>query len=226
MGPGGAGGYSVGKAFSYAFTKFGKHWAPLVLVTLVLLVGSAIVQGIQRVVVPAPDSGDGLGAAGFFGLAMILSLLFSALSWAVQLIVQSVIVKGSLDVTRGRPLDLGSATSGINWGQVIIASLIIGAMTFVGLLLCVLPGIAVLFFTFFTLFFVIDRGQDAVTALKSSFTMVKSNAGVLLLFFIAQFALLLAGLCLFFVGLLVAIPVVVLAQAYTFRMLNGEQVMA
>jgi uncharacterized membrane protein len=229
MGPGGPGGYSVGKAFSYAFTKFGKHWAPLVLVTLVLLVGSAIVQGIQRVVVPAPDSADGLSdglSGGFFGVAMILSLLFSAISWAVQLIVQSVIVKGSLDVTRGRPLDLGSATSGINWGQVIIASLIIGVMTFVGLLLCILPGIAVIFFTFFTLFFVIDRGQDAVTAIKSSFTMVKGNAGVLLLFFLAQFALLIAGLCLFFVGLLVAIPVVVLAQAYTFRVLNGEQVVA
>jgi uncharacterized membrane protein len=225
MGPGGAGGYSVGNAFSYAFSQFGRHWAPLVLVTVVLLIGGAIVQGIQRIVVPGADSGDGL-SGGFFGAAVILSLLFSAISWVVQLIVQSVIVKGSLDVTRGRPLDLGSATSGINWGQVIIASLIIGVMTFVGLLLCILPGIAVIFFTFFTLFFVIDRGEDAVTAIKSSFTMVKNNAGVLLLFFLAQFALLIVGLCLFLVGLLVAIPVVVLAQAYTFRTLNGEQVTA
>jgi len=212
----------VGGAFSYGFGKFGKHWAPLVLVTVVLLLGSAAVQGIQRAVLP--DTGaDGL-SGGFFGVAMILSLLFSALSWVVQLIVQAVIVKGSLDVTRGRPLDIGSATSGINWGQVIIASLIIGAMTFVGLLLCIIPGIAVIFFTFFTLFFIIDRGEDAVAAIKSSFTMVKSNAGVLILFFLAQIALLIAGACLFFVGLLVAIPVVVLAQAYTFRVLSGEQV--
>ena len=224
MGPGGAGGYSVGSAFGWAFSKFGRHWAPLVLVTVVLIVGSGIVQGIQRAVVPAPDS-DGL-SGGFFGVAMILSLLFSAASWVVQLIVQSVIVKGSLDVTRGRPLDLGSATSGINWGQVIIASLIIGVMTFVGLLLCILPGIAVIFFTFFTLFFVIDRGEDAVTAIKSSFTMVKDNAGVLLLFFLAQIAILIAGACALIVGLLVAIPVVVLAQAYTFRTLTGEQVAA
>ena len=225
MGPGGAGSYSVGNAFSWAFSKFGRHWAPLVLVTLVLLLGSAIVQGIQRVVVSSSDPSDGL-SAGFFGVAMIVSLVFSALSWAVQLIVQSVIVKGSLDVTRGRPLDIGSATNGINWGQVIIASLIIGVMTFIGLLLCILPGIAVIFFTFFTLFFVIDRGEDAVTAIKSSFTMVKNNAGVLLLFFLAQIALIVDGFCLLLVGLLVAIPVTVLAQAYTFRVLNGEQVAA
>ncbi|HET6563078.1 MAG TPA: hypothetical protein VFG72_14485 [Marmoricola sp.] len=220
-GPAGPGGYSVGKAFSYAFDKFRANWAPLVLVTLVLLVGAGIVQGLQRLVTPAAD--DDL-SGGFFGVALLLSAIFSALSWAVQLIVQSVIVKGSLDVTRGRRLDLGSATSGIDWGQVIIASLIIGAMTFVGILLCILPGIAVLFFTSYTLYFIIDRGEDAVTAIKSSFTMVKNNLGVLLLFFLASLAAWVVGLCACVVGLLVAIPVVVLAQAYTFRMLNGDPV--
>ena len=111
-----------------------------------LLVGAGIVQGVAQAVVPTADTTDDIGRA-FFGAAVILSLLFSAISWVVQLIIQSVIIKGSLDLTRGRPLDAGSATSGINWGQVIIASLIIGAMTFVGLILCILPGIAVLFFT-------------------------------------------------------------------------------
>jgi uncharacterized membrane protein len=191
----------------------------------VLLVGAGIVQGIAQAFTPAADTTDDLGAA-FFGAATIVSLLFSALSWVVNLIVQSVIIKGSLDLTRGRPLDLGAATSGINWGQVIIASLIIGAMTFVGLLLCILPGIAVLFFTSYTLYFVIDRGEDAVTAIKSSFTMVKDNFGVLILFFLASLAAWIVGACACGVGLLVAIPVVVLAQAYTFRTLNGDPVTA
>jgi hypothetical protein len=224
-GPGGPGGYSVGRAFSYAFDKFKSNWGPLVLITLVLLVGAGIVQGISQAVVPTAEVTDDVGAA-FFGAATMLSLLFSAISWVVNLIVQSVIIKGSLDLSRGRALDLGSATSGINWGQVIIASLIIGAMTFVGLLLCILPGIAVLFFTSYTLYFVIDRGEDAVTALKSSFTMVKNNIGVLILFFLASVAAWVAGLCACGVGLLVSIPVVVLAQAYTFRTLNGDPVTA
>jgi uncharacterized membrane protein len=109
---------------------------------------------------------------------------------------------------------------------VIITSLLIGAMTFVGLLLCILPGFAVLFFTSFALYFVIDRGEDAVTALKSSFTMVKNNFGVLLLFFLASLAAAIVGACACGVGLLVAIPVVVLAQAYTYRTLNGDPVTA
>jgi uncharacterized membrane protein len=191
----------------------------------VLLVGAGIVQGIAQGVAPAQELDQDLGAA-FFGAAAIVNLLFSAISWVVNLIVQSVIIKGSLDLTRNRPLDLGSATSGINWGQVIIASLIIGAMTFVGLVLCILPGLVVLFFTSYTLYFVIDRGQDAVTALKSSFTMVSNNLGVLLLFFLASLAAWIAGICACVIGLLVAIPVVVLAQAYTFRTLNDDPVTA
>ena len=56
--------------------------------------------------------------------------------------------------------------------------------------------------------------------------MVKNNVGVLLLFFLASIAAYIVGFCACFVGLLVAIPVVVLAQAYTFRVLNNDPVTA
>ena len=82
------------------------------------------------------------GGGGFFGIAMILSLLFGALSFVVNLVVQSGIIKASLALTRGQKIDFGTAFSGINWGQVVIAALIIGVLTFVGLILCILPGIA------------------------------------------------------------------------------------
>ena len=74
-GPGGPGGYSVGAAFSYAFDKFRANWGPLVLITLVLLVGAGIVQGVAQAVVPTADTTDDIGRA-FFGAAVILSLLF------------------------------------------------------------------------------------------------------------------------------------------------------
>jgi uncharacterized membrane protein len=166
------------------------------------------------------------GGGGFFGIAMILSFLFGALAFVANLVIQSGIIKASLALTRGQKIDFGSAFNGINWGQVIIASLIIGVLTFVGLVLCILPGIVVIFFTSYTLYFVIDRGQDAVTAIKSSVALVKDNIGVLLLFFLASFAAYVVGACLCGVGLLAAIPVVVIAQAYTFRTLTSDPVSA
>lgn len=231
--PSSPGSYSVGNAFSYAFKKFQDNIVPLILITLILLVGVAIIQFIGNIITAAAtpdvkfnfDTGEYEGGGGgFFGISMILSLLFSALSIAINLIVQAGIIKASLALTRGQKIDIGSAFNGINWAQVVVASLIIAVMTFVGLILCILPGIVVIFFTSYTLYFVIDRNQDAMTAIKSSFAMVKDNAGKLIVFFLASLAAYIVGACLCGVGLLAAIPIVIIAQAYTFRTLNNDSV--
>ena len=47
--------------------------------------------------------------------------------------------------------------SNVNWVQVVLASILVSIATFIGLVLCILPGIAVLFLTSFTLFFVVDK---------------------------------------------------------------------
>lgn len=235
-GAGGPGGYSVGNAFSYAFDKFKQNLGPLILITLILLVSVFVIQLIGNLITSGmngagelifdPESGEfeGGAASGFFAGAMIVSLLFSAISWAVQLIIQAGIIKASLGLTRGQKVDLGSAFSGINWGQVVVASLLIGVGTFVGLILCILPGIVWIFLTWYTLYFVVDRDMSAVDAIKASIALVKDNVGPLLLFFLAAIAAYIVGACLCGVGLLAAIPVVVIAQAYTFRTLTGDTV--
>ena len=238
-GPGGAGfpsgpqSYSVGNAFSYAFKKFQENLLPLILITLILLVAAAIIQFLGNIITAAAtpdvvfdfDTGEYEGGGGgLFGISMILGFLFGALSFVANLVIQSGIIKASLALTRGQKVEIGTAFNGINWAQVVIASLIIGVLTFIGLILCILPGLAVIFFTSYTLYFVIDRNQDAMTAIKSSVAMVKDNLGVLALFFLASLAAYVVGACLCGVGLLAAIPIVVLAQAYTFRTLNDDPV--
>jgi uncharacterized membrane protein len=223
----------VGNAFSYAFEKFKANWGPLVVITLVLVVASFVVQFVSNLIFGAltpdatidPVTGQ-IEGNGFFGVAMILSLLGSALSYVVSLVVQAGIIKGALALTRNEPLSVGTAFNGINWGQVIAASLITGAIIFVGLILCIIPGIVAIFFTWFTLYFVIDRNMPAVEAIKASVSMVRANIGNLLLLFLASVAAYIVGACLCGVGLLVAIPIVILAQVYTFRTLNGDPVQA
>lgn len=236
-GPGGGYGrgpesYSVGNAFTYAFEKFKANWGPLVLITLLLLVASIVVNLLSQLIFGGvggatvdPETGQ-IEGGGLFGVAMILSLLSSALVFAVQLVIQSGIIKGALSLSRNEPLSIGSAFNGINWGQVVLASVITGAMIFVGLILFIIPGIVIAFLTSYTLYFVIDRNMSAIDAIKASFTMVKDNVGQLLLFFLATLAAVIVGACLLGIGLLAAIPIVVLAQVYTFRTLNGDPVQA
>lgn len=229
--PTGPGGYSVGNAFSYAFKKFQENLLPLVLITLILLVAVVVIQVIGNIItgsmngsVTISDTGEIDTGGGFFAASMIVSLLFSAISWAVQLAVQSGIIKASLALTRGQQVDVGSAFNGINWAQVIVTSLLVGVGTFVGLVLCIIPGLIWIFLTSYALYFVIDRDMDAIPAIKASIDLVKNNFGVLLLFWLATVAAYIVGACLCGVGLLAAIPIVVIAQAYTFRTLTGDPV--
>ncbi len=223
----GAGGYSVGTAFSYAFTKFKENLLPLVLITLILLVAGGVMQGVAQVATPDPSFNAETGqfeGTGLFGIATIISLLFSALTFVVTQIVQSGVIKGALEITRGQGIDIGRAFSGIDFAQVILTALLTGVLVFIGLLLCILPGLIMIFLTSFAMYFVVDRQMPAVEAIKASINLVKDNIGVLLLFFLASLAAYIVGACLCGVGLLAAIPVVVLAQAYTFRTLTGDTV--
>jgi len=222
----------VPNAFNYAFSKFKEHWGPLVLLTLLIVVAVVAIQLVGQAIVSAatPDptfnleTGKIEGSGGFFGVATILGLAFNALSIVLNLVIQSGIIKASLGLTRGQRPDFGTAFNGINWGQVILTALIIGAMTFVGLILCILPGILVIFFTSYALYFVIDRNLGAWDGIKASFNMVKDNLGQLVLFFLASLLAYIVGACLCGVGLLAAIPIIIIAQAYTFRTLNGDPV--
>ena len=166
------------------------------------------------------------GSAGLFGASLFVSAIFGFISYALTLIIQSGIIKGSLAITYGRKINFNEMFSGLNFVQIIIASIIVGLATFVGLLLCFVPGLVVMFFTWFTLYFVVDKNMPALEAIKASVSFVNKNMGTLIGFFLAALVAYFVGALLCGIGLLVAIPVVIIAQAYTYRTLQGESVAA
>lgn len=223
---GGAGGgeFSVGAAFSYAWEKFKANAGILLAITAVGLVVTGILSGIGNSVQSTPvtvdDAGDFATAAGFSGVSMI----FSVLSSIASMVMQALLVKAGLSITRtGTVTDL---FGGINWLQVIIASVLLSVATSIGLVLCILPGLAIMFFTWFTLFFIIDRNQNAFEAIGSSASLASKNAGPLFVFALACVGVYLLGVIACCVGLLVAIPLAAVAQAYAFRTVQGEPVAA
>ena len=107
----------------------------------------------------------------------------------------------------------------------IIASLVTGIATFVGLVLCVIPGLLVMFFTSYTLYFLMDREElGAIDAIKASFEFTKKHAGNVILWFLVSIAAWFVGALLCGIGLIVAVPVVLIGTAYTYKTLNGETV--
>ena len=90
-----------------------------------------------------------------------MSFLIGLVSWIVSMIIGAGIVRGALDITEGKVLDPKTLLTPQKLGEVIVASLLIGIATFVGFILLVIPGLLVLFFTSFTLYFLMDRPSSA-----------------------------------------------------------------
>jgi uncharacterized membrane protein len=79
-------------------------------------------------------------------------------------------------------------------------------------------------FTFFTIYFVVDKDQNPIQSIGSSFSLVGRNFGNGLLTGLLAGFVLLAGALACLVGLLAAVPIITLAGAYAFRRFQGGPV--
>ena len=227
--------YSVGEALSWAWAKFTKNAVPLVIATLIfgliLLVLNSVFQAVMQAV--APESFTSIDTADGFvdsttrsitagGVAVIV------LGGIVQMVVQAAISSGyyggMLDIANGQPVAIGSFFRPRNIISVIIASLIVGILSAIGLVLCILPGLLVSLFAMFTTVAIIDRNLPPVDGIKVSFGIVKQNFGQALLAALTAGAIMLVGALLCGIGLLVAAPVSYLFIVYTYHKLGGGSV--
>ncbi|MGB0099989.1 MAG: hypothetical protein WBP61_06885 [Nocardioides sp.] len=209
--PGGSGGYSVGTAWSYGWNKFTAHLGQILIAVLVLVAVQIIIQVLSYVVSDM----------------IFVQWAFSLVAWVVSMIIGAGIVRFALDITEGKRPEAATLLTPNKLGEVVIASVLIGIATFVGLILCVIPGLAVMYFTSFTLYFLMDRQEmGAIDAIKASFEFTKRHAGQVILWFLLSLATWFVGALLCGIGLIVAIPVVLIGTAYTYKTLNNEPVAA
>jgi uncharacterized membrane protein len=243
--------FSAGDAFNWAWNKFTKNAAALIVPMLVYGVGLAVIAaalysflfaavlatifgGAATAVdtssgyTDPSSASDGAAAAGagigFFGAIMATGLVTFILLLAA-FYVQAAFVSGSLDIADGKPVGIGSfLRPPRHFGSVVIAALLVAIGTVVAGLLCVLPGLIFAFFSAYTIPYVIDRSLSPVDALKASFSTIKQHFGSALLAYLVVLAVGLVGGLVVCVGQFISIPVSLLILTYTFRRLSGGQV--
>jgi len=242
--------FSAGDAFNWAWNKFTKNAAALIVSMLIYgvalfflglvlwliatTIGLAAIFGDVATTTsttggytdPSSASDSATVAAagiGWFGTIVVTALLaFVFLVAAIY--VQAAFVSGSLDIADGRPVDIGSfLRPPRNFVSVIIAALLVGIGIVVGSVLCVLPGLIFAFFAAYTIPYVIDRSLSPVDALKASFSTIKQHFGSALLAYLVVLAVQLVGYFVVCVGGFISIPVSLLILTYTFRRLSGGQ---
>ena len=194
--PGGGTQVSVGDAFNWGFKKFQENIGPILIAALIifaaLLVIEAIIwfglvgalsastetyvdaNGIERF----RTSGGGLGLFMFgYGIAMLILMIGSDL-------IQMAIIRATLMITNGESVDVKRMFSTDRIGTFIGAAILVAIGTYVGMILCFLPGLIFMFFSFFFGWFVIDKQMGAVDSIKASFQLVNANMGTCVGFFI------------------------------------------
>jgi hypothetical protein len=219
-GAGGEAPYSPTDALGYGWKKFIASPGSLLLPMLVAWVGVLVVGLIVDFVILRPMLGSGAG--------LFLTELVYALSYAVVFVVLQVLTagiwRGALRITDGHGFGVGELFEGFDKTQVVIAALLVALGTFVGLVLCIIPGVIFAFLTMFTIPFVVDRQMQAVDAIKASIQLVRDHLGNTFVYFLLAYIVTIIGACLCGVGLLVAYPVALLGYAYTFRRLQNQPV--
>jgi uncharacterized membrane protein len=220
----------VGEAASWAWHTFTKNAVALIVPALVyaLLIGAAsavigIGQGMGDTTSSSDDSGFSF-STNVSGTGFAVLIVGYLLAYLVGAFAQSAFLSGCFDLADGRAVTIGSFFKPRNLGTVFLAALLVGVLTTLASALCFLPGLILGIFTQFTIPFVIDRSQSAITAFTSSFSTVWSNFANALLVWLVAVAALLVGALALGVGLLVAVPFASLVIVYAFRKLTGGQV--
>jgi uncharacterized membrane protein len=169
---------------------------------------------------------SGVWALAFFGALgtpaqFVVVVVGYIAALVASMFVQAAYLSGCLDIADGRPVTIGSFFQPRNFGPAMITALLAGLLTAIGTMLCIVPGLIVAFLAQFATAFVIDRSLSPINSFKASFATCRGTIGDALLSWLVQLTVLLVGEMLCGVGLLVAFPLAVLIQTYTYRRLSG-----
>ncbi len=235
--PPGYGGqqFSVGDAFSWAWNKLSKNAIPLLVSYLIWRVilgalnfGFQLIAGLFDAASRTTNeyghtttTSPGLAIAGG-----VIALILYAVTLVVEVYSWTALITGCLDIADGRPVTIGSFFKPRNLGPAMLAALLVGVLTALGLVLLIIPGIIFAVLASLTIYFVVDRSMGAMDALKASIATVRSNVGAILMALLVTIGTTIVGALACCVGLLVAVPLNTLIWTYTYRRLSGGQVAA
>lgn len=201
--------FTIGEAVRYGWDIMKKNFAFFIVFILIAWVVQAIPGGLQAWL--------GRNNVG-------LNVVFSVIGYIVGLFVGMAYIKISLRLSAGEQADFHDLYSAYPhlWnyflGMILFTLIVIG-----GLILCVIPGIYWgVKYQFFG-YFIIDQERTPTNALTRSGQVTRGVKGYLFLFNLAQLGIIILGFLACVVGVLVAIPVNLMAHVYVYHRLVATE---
>ncbi|MCV7191969.1 hypothetical protein [Mycolicibacterium brumae] len=243
--------FHLGEAFGWAWNKFTKNPAATILPVLIIGVIFAVVftalwgSSMSAVMAGDPAAGDSVSEVDVTaGTDLFSMFVFNVIAILLGAAFTSAYYSGALELADGRPVTVSSFIKPRRFGAVVAVMLIIGATSSVINWLIVLPAnnsgsmalsmlastaalvvaLGIALFTMFAVMALLDRGLSPVEALKFSIALVRRNLGTAIVVLVTAAVICIAGAMLCGVGILVAAPVAMLLQTYTWRKLTDGHI--
>ncbi|MBI3255655.1 MAG: DUF975 family protein [Candidatus Andersenbacteria bacterium] len=201
--------FSIKEALAFGWATTKRNFWFLVGLMILLWAVSYVSQMLG-------GSGEGLG-----------SLLISLISWLLVAWVKLGAVRISLALVDGKPVSFGMLkVDGKSYITYIAASVLVGVMVAVGLVALIIPGIILALAFGMYSYRIVDANAGIVDSIKQSAAITRGHRWQLFGLALSMVLLNIIGALLFVIGLLVTIPVTMLAHAYVYRKLSGQLIPA
>jgi uncharacterized membrane protein len=158
----------------------------------------------------------------------------SLFGFIVSTLVGFVFTSVFLRISRGEKIDFNNifvGFSGNKFFHYLLATIVVGLFVIAGIILLVVPGVIVALATCFASYVIIDMdknvpvvGRSFWVAIKESYQMTKGMKWRLFGFFLVLFGINILGAIALIVGLLVTIPVSMIALAAVYNKLKARVV--
>jgi len=163
---------------------------------------------------------SGAVSASKHELAIIVMFIASiTLGTYVEMAMTSFLLKAH-ESTEG--ITFQSVISSLPFWKYLGAKILVGVVVAIGFVLLIVPGVILMLMFLMTQYLVIDRSLGPIEALKESNRITKGHKFQLLLLVLAVAGLNILGALALLVGLLVSIPVSMLAVVHAYRVLEHK----
>lgn len=151
-----------------------------------------------------------------------LSFIFSILTWVVSSIIAMGIINISLKFVEGKTPKLKDIYYTKNLFNFILASVIRAIIIFAGLILFIIPGIIFSIKLQYSQYLIVDKNLDAIDSIKKSWEMTKGVKWNLFLLGLILGLINILGILALLVGILITVPLTLVANAYVYRKLYSQ----
>lgn len=206
----------VGTAMSYGWNRFREHAGRFILMMLVVAAISTVVTQVSFFIV-LPMLPGRTGSAEAFTIAATLTF-----GVVVAFFLQAGVYRAGLAITEGHRPDLAMLIDADHIVRFAATVALIGLGAYVGIALCVIPGIVWLLFTGYAPIISLDQGVGPLRAIRRSIEMIGRNSGTAAPILVVAFLTYWSGVLLCGVGILMTGPVALVAVVYSYRWIRDQ----